>query len=145
MRPDVRSISSSKNSLTGPISEVNNEISLQRNVRINGVCVCEEFLQIFSHGGDLLQICVLSPGFLSRTLRRLPAVKEVGRQKATTPSTATLDLRALLLLRKIVDGDELKVQKPELLRLLLKDAVNRHELLIEIAEDRQPGDGAQFL
>ena len=39
----------------------------------------------------------------------------------------------------------MKVQKPELLRLLLKDAINKHELLIEFAEDGQPGDGAQFL
>ena len=67
-----------------------------------------------------------------------PAVKEVGRQKATTPPTATPDSRALLLLQKIIEGDELNIQKPELLRLLLKDAVDRHELLIEIAKDRQP-------
>ena len=112
---------------------------------MNGVCVCEEFLQSLSHSGDLLRIWVLSPGFLGRTLRTLPVVKEVGRQKATTPPTATPDFRALLLLQKVVEGDELKVQKPELLKLLLKDAVNRHELLIEITEDRQPSDGTQFL
>ena len=112
---------------------------------MNGVCACEEFLQIFSHGGDLLRIRVLSPSFLGLTLRRFPAVKKVGRQKATTPPTATPDFRALLLLQKVVEGDELKVQKPELLRLLLKDAVDRHKLLIEIAEDRQPSDGTQFL
>ena len=112
---------------------------------MNSICACEEYPQILSHDGDLLRIRVLSPVFLGRTLRRLPAVKEVGRQKATTPPTATPDFRALLLLQKIVEGDELKVQKPELLRLLLKDAVDRHELLIEFAEDRQLGDGAQFL
>ena len=70
-----------------------------------------------------------------------PLSKKLEDKKATTPPTATLDFRALLLLQKIVEGDELKVQKPELLRLLLKDVVDRHELLIEIAEDRQPGDG----
>ena len=145
MRPDVHPISYSKNSLTEPISEVNSQISSRRNVRMNGDCVCELFLQILSHGGDLLQIQFLSLGFLGRTLRRLPAVKEVRRQKATTPPTATPDFRALLLLQKIIEGDELKVQKPELLRLLLKDAVDRHKLLIEIAEDRQPSDGTQFL
>ncbi|XXG42036.1 hypothetical protein AAC387_Pa01g2387 [Persea americana] len=112
---------------------------------MNGVCACEEYPQILSHDGDLLRIRVLSPGFLGHTLRRLPTVKEVGRQKATTPPTATSDFRALLLLPKIIEGDELKVQKPELLRLLLKDAVDRHKLLIEIAEDRQPNDGTQFL
>ncbi|KAJ8644303.1 hypothetical protein MRB53_006051 [Persea americana] len=145
MRPDVCSISSSKNSLIQPISEEDSEISPQCNVRINGVCACEESLQTISHDGDLIRIWVLSPGFLGCTLRRLPAVKEVGRQKATTPPTATSDFRTNLPLQKIVEGDELKVQEPELLRPLLKDAVNRHKLLIEIAEDRQLGDGAQFL
>lgn len=126
MRPDVRSISSRKKSLTQPISEVNSEISPQRNVRMNGVCACEELLQFLSHGGDLLRIQVLSPGFLGHTLKRLPAVKEIGRQKATTPPTATPDFRALLLHNKVVEGDKLKVQKLELLKLLLKDVVDRH-------------------
>ena len=102
MWPDVRTISSSKNGLTQPISEVNSEISPQRNVRMNGVYACEEFLQIFSHGRDLLRIRVLSPGFLGHTLRRLPVVKEVGRQRATTLPTTTPDFRALLLLQKVV-------------------------------------------
>ncbi|XXG62745.1 hypothetical protein AAC387_Pa05g1058 [Persea americana] len=64
---------------------------------------------------------------------------------ASTLPTAAPNFQALLLPQEIVEGDELKLQKPELLRLLLKDTVNRHKLFIEFAEDRQPGDGTQFL
>ena len=46
MRPDVRPISSGKNSFTQPTGEVNNEISSQRNVRMTGVHVREEFLKL---------------------------------------------------------------------------------------------------
>ena len=145
VRPNVRSISSSKNSLTLPISEVNSKICPQHNVRIKGVCACEKFFQIFSHDGDLLRAWSFSPGFLGHTLRRLFAIKEVGRQRAKTLPAATPYFRALFLLQKIVEGNELSVQKPELLKLLLKDAVNRYELLIENAEDGQLGDGTQFL
>ena len=110
MRPDVRSISSSKNSLTQPISEVNSEISPQRNVRIKGVFACEEFFQIFSHDEELLQTLSFSPGLLGQTLRRLFAVKEVGRQRAKILPAAAPNIRALLLLQKFIEGDELKVQ-----------------------------------
>ena len=87
------------------------------------------------------------PGFLALASRvmlsEISVVKEVGRRKAKHLPTTRPDFRDLILIQKIVEGDKLKVQKLELLRLL-KDNINRHELLIVFAEDRQPSDGTQL-
>ena len=87
---------------------------------------------------------MLSPSFPSHAVRNLSAVKEVGRRRAKNLLTAGPEFRALLLFQKIVEVDKLKVQKLELLRLLPKDTVDRHELFIEFVEDRQPNDGTQL-
>ena len=100
MHPDMHSISFSKNSLIQPVSEVNSEISPQCNVRANGICARKEVFQIFSHERDLIRTRILSPGFLGHAIRRLPAVKKVGRQRAKTIPTAGPDFRPLLLLKR---------------------------------------------
>ena len=93
------------------MSEVNSEISPQCNVRINGVCVYEEFLQTFSHEGGLLRTRSFRPGFLGQTLRRLFVVKEVGGERVETLPIAAPNFRAVLLLKKIIEDDEMKSTK----------------------------------
>ena len=89
------------------------------------------------------------PGFLALVSRVMPSKiflpsKKLGDEELKLFQLLDLTFEPSFSFKKIIEGDKLKIQKLELLKLLLKETVDRHELLIEFAEDGQPSDGAQL-